>query len=66
MRNTIVALFLILTVRGACFIESETVTGVEEGEIFSNKAELEALGTNIAFHSFTTCASRGSGDALGT
>ena len=67
MRTAIVALSLILTVKGACFIESGTTTGVDEGVIFSNKAELEAIGTgNVAFHSFTSCTSISTGDLLGT
>ena len=67
MRKTLAALGLVMSAFGACFIESETITGVEEGEVFSNKAELEALGVeNISFHSFTTCTSIGSGDVLGT
>ena len=67
MRKIFVNLGLAFTAWGACFIESATMTGVEEGEVFSNKAELEALGVdNISFHSFTTCTSIGSGDVLGT
>ena len=67
MKSSLVALGLILTVKGACLIESATITGVEEGEVFSNKAEIEALGIeNISFHSFTTCTSTVSGDMIGT
>ena len=67
MNFAIVALSLILTVKGACLIESATKTGVEEGEVFSNRAEIEALGIeNVSFHSFTTCTSTVSGDMIGT
>ena len=66
MNKAIAAMSLISTVRGASFCESFTITGVDEGEKFSNRAELEALGTeDISFHSFTTCVSE-QGDVLGT
>ena len=66
MNKAIAALSLISTVNGASFCESFTITGVDEGEKFSNRAELEALGTdNVSFHSLTTCVSE-QGNVLGT
>ena len=66
MNKAIAALSLISTVNGASFCESFTITGVDEGEKFSNRAELEAIGTdNVSFHSFTTCVSE-QGNVLGT
>ena len=53
---TVLILSIISTVNSSCLSESEITSGVEAGEFFSNKAEIEALGADsITFHSFTTC-----------
>ena len=53
---TVLILGIISAVNGSCLSESTVVTGVEEGDLFSNKDEIAALGADsITFHSFTTC-----------
>ena len=46
-----------------CLLESEKTIGfATEGEVFSNKDEIEALGPeNHSFHSFTTCVDDNAG-----
>ena len=48
---------IVATCRASCLIESETVVGVEQGDYFSNKDEILALGNvgDYKHHSFKTC-----------
>ena len=58
MLYTIVTLnLIILFVEGSCISESIELSGIEEGDNFSNKAELEQI--NVAsLKSFKTCKNR--------
>ena len=56
---------LIVTCRASCVVESETFSGVQVGEPFSNLLEIEKLGRdNYEMHSIKTCEDE-NGDMMG-
>ena len=57
MRNILIRAITVTLASAYCLTESTQMTGVEEGEVFSNKAEIEALGrvVNYSLHSFINC-----------